>query len=115
MKITVTKPELLAILTAHFHQEVTECTISKLVGPTKLEVAMAKELHLSEITQSNISGERKIPAIKALRTIVTECNLGLSESKWAVENWEKWITFYRIKGRVPRFEGDIWATNPKLI
>jgi ribosomal protein L7/L12 len=114
MKITVTKSELLRILSAHFNQEITECTICKSTGPCKIEVLLAKELGLPHITQSNISGANKIPAIKALRTVVAD-NLGLAEAKWAVENWEKWIGFVRSKDRVPKFNnGNIW-NDPHLI
>lgn len=112
MKITVTKLELLSILSSHFNREITECTISKNTGPCKIELRFAKELKLSEITQSSISGANKILAIKALRTV--NPGMGLAEAKWAVENWEKWIGFVRTKGRAPRFDVTMWSDNPIL-
>jgi hypothetical protein len=47
-----------------------------------------------------LNGEQKIPAIKALR----EINKGMSlfEAKYAIENWDKWIRFVAMEGRLPK-------------
>lgn len=40
----------------------------------------------------------KIAAIKSLRTIT---GLGLVDSKWAIENWARWIQFVGYYGKFP--------------
>jgi ribosomal protein L7/L12 len=93
---------------------VSECVISK-AGTHRYETKLAKMLNLSCVTQSSLIGANKIPAIKFLREVVAD-NMGLAEAKWAVENWEKWITFVRTKGRAPKMQGEIFSpAGPKLI
>lgn len=55
--------------------------------------------HVNRISLGEFTPETgKIPAIKALRGITC---MGLAESKWAVENWAKWIQFVGYEGEYP--------------
>jgi len=97
MKVTVTKIELLSILTEHFRHPVTECVISKESSRlwSHIECAMTKE-----VGAVRFSSDKKISAIRSLRALVD--NMGLFESKWAIENWKEWIAFVKKNDRVPR-------------
>jgi len=101
MKVSLTKKELLELLTKHFGYEVTECVIAKsFVLYNKLNSAMKKEIS----TPNN-----KIASIKLLRTLVhhhTKNDVGLADAKWAVENWPKWIAFVKINNRIPTIKTD---------
>jgi ribosomal protein L7/L12 len=50
--------------------------------------------------------DKKIAAIKHLRTLVP--GMMLSESKWAIEHWSRWIEFVRVNNRVPRYIGNMF-------
>lgn len=121
MKIAVTKPELLQILSAHFNQDVTECTITKPIAilAKRIEAALCTKLGLKRVTQTALSGSSKIPAIKIIREVIANNNNnnypGLAETKWAVENWERWIEFVRQNDRLPNYQGSMWeAPGPIL-
>ena len=105
MKLSVTKEELLQILSNHFGQSVSECTILKvpslhrniidsLMKDLKIPIVGAGVLNVSNL---------KIPAIKSLRSIT---GAGLGEAKWAIEHWDEWIGCVKKNGRLPTFRGD---------
>ena len=116
MKVTLTRAELLKILTSHLGYEVTELTISK--EPKKNEYnrianALAAKLGWTQnsITPGERFGAHKIPAIKALREIIP--GLGLAESKWIIEHWQDW-SYYVVKhNRIPKvqFTGSGYEAN----
>jgi hypothetical protein len=116
MKISLSKPELLAIVSAELGYKVTEITITK--QPTlhlELEAKVSQDIGVSGgLNQSLLTrGDLKIPAIKSLRT--HNAGMGLAEAKWAVENWSQWIDFVKVNGKAPKMEfGGNWNGVPIL-
>ena len=112
MKVTLTKLELLQILTAHFNITVTDLVISKnYTGIVNNFLGkMAKELGLATVPEHGFSPEQKIPAIKALRNVTKDGGMyGLAEAKWAVENWPRFIKEYTRLGHLPVLGGSIYS------
>lgn len=113
MKIALTKPELLKILSKHFGEDITDLTITK--GSNFHMILMEK---LSKIICIPVAPamvfppDKKIPAIKALREVVP--GTGLAEAKWAIENWNEWIAFVAKHGRAPEITGNLWS-SPQLV
>lgn len=103
MKITLSKTELLTIISAQLGYSVTDLTISK-DNPLHLTIkkAVAKDLGVTGNLDSFLvnRGENKIPAIKSLRTHIP--GMGLFDAKWAIENWSEWIAFVQVNGRFPK-------------
>lgn len=115
MKITVTKAELLEILSKHFGVEIMECTIAKpstlakditdFLKDTVMKSVGTLRMATLPVNAQTWTGENKIPAIKALREWYHgkyKDNLGLAEAKWAIENWDQWIGFVIKRGRAPK-------------
>jgi ribosomal protein L7/L12 len=71
------------------------------LGKTTLsQMRHALNRNVSQISLGLMEGfDAKIAAIKALRCIT---GLGLVDSKWAVENWAKWIQFVGYHGKFPQ-------------
>jgi len=113
MKIAVNKSELLSIMTKHFGIDITEVTITKgFTYHVSIMEIMSKILGLTVSSSRMFSPEMKISAIKALREAVPGTEL--AEAKWAIENWNTWISFVAKTGRIPKIEGDMW-NSPKLV
>jgi len=102
MKLTLTKAELLPILTGHFKMPVTDITIE-----TTPAVPTAAELITNAIKGLRYTSDQKIMAIKALRQVTADHTttfsyvLGLADAKWAMENFNRFITFVTGAGRLP--------------
>lgn len=63
--------------------------------PTELPlIATLKEA----VKGLDYSVTQKIAAIKAVRAAT---GLGLADSKWAIENWDRFIAFVKAAGRLP--------------
>lgn len=104
MKLHVTKQEMLDLLTRALSVKVTGFTIAKETKADVIESAMSVQFGTDRFPLN-----KKIEAIKLLRTVVLEnCmwSMGLSEAKYAVENWVKWIAFVSKHKRVPVFNYD---------
>lgn len=119
MKISVTKTELLQILSVHFNMPVTDLVISKghmrivdhFIDKMTAEVGVRPTEHGFPPTQ-------KINAIKALRVVTTGPGMhggasmyGLAEAKWAIENWARFIKEFSRLGRVPKLGGTIFSVE----
>ena len=116
MKISLSKPELLAIVSAELGYKVTEITITKQSTlHIELEAKVSQDIGVSGgLNQTLVNrGDLKIPAIKSLRSHVKD--MGLAEAKWAVENWAQWIDFVKVNGKAPtmQFNGN-WNGVPVL-
>jgi hypothetical protein len=83
MKITLSRKELLVILSSRFGFEVTDYTITK--EPRYVENLIIRMEHMNAWP---IRPDNKIACIKALRTEVP--NMGLADAKWSIENWNIW-------------------------
>jgi ribosomal protein L7/L12 len=115
MKLSLSKSELLEIVSAQLGHQIAEIVITK--SPTlylSIEKKVAKDLNIpTPLTQSILNGDNlKIPAIKFLRSHVA--GMGLAEAKWAVENWTRWTDFVKVKGKVPKMQFDSNWGNPIL-
>lgn len=105
MKIQLTTPELLAILTKHFKTTVEEIVIANV--PT-----MADIIHKA-ISALDYNYSQKIQAIKTLRQVGLDnkwndgITIGLANAKWAVENYTRFITYVRTNGNLPK--GENWS------
>ena len=68
----------------------------------------------------NYLDNQKIEAIKKLREVAGDkkqngfnvSKLRLADAKWAVENWEKWIAFVELNGRLPK-DDYLWSGELK--
>lgn len=106
MKITATKEQICEILSRAVGSTVTDFCVS---NPVKRSKAFAEKFRAA-IKGLNYLAHEKIPAIKKLREIAGDrkeegyytCKLKLADAKWAVENWEKWIAFVELNGRLPK-------------
>lgn len=119
MKITLTKTELLAILNQKFGPEITDVAISNPPGPAKetpffrrIINQMAMELQYPVTITVVCPADKKIAAIKALRGFVP--GMGLAEAKWAIENWNRWITFVKGHDREPSFNNLGWGSSNEV-
>ncbi len=117
MNVTLSKEELLSILSKQFGYNVTKYVISKSPDPEALETKVLEGLKPLVKNQVNYLELRanRISAIKKLREIV--CDLGLAEAMWAIDNWEKWIAFVKKNNRTPEtLPGQSWrGENLQLI
>lgn len=116
MKISLSKPELLAIVSAELGYKVTEITITKQSTlHLDIEAKVSQDIGVSGGLNHTLvnRGDLKIPAIKSLRSHVKD--MGLAEAKWAVENWSQWIDFVKVNGKTPKleFHGN-WNATPVL-
>ena len=98
IKVYPTKAELLEVLSSHFGHTVIDVEIE--TKPT-----MAKIIR-DAVTKFAYQAGEKIAAIKALRQLVSENNwvsdvLGLGDAKWAIENFNEFITFVEKNERLP--------------
>jgi len=112
MKITVTKTQMLELLSRALNTEVTDFTVSKSKLATQFEDGMTKQMG----QERPFPAHRKLEAIKRIRTLSVEFlkgTMGLADSKWAIENWSRWITFVRTHGRVPIIH-NAWTSDPEL-
>ena len=108
MKITATKEQICEILSRAVGSTVTDFCVCNPVGRSK---AFANKFRVA-IKELNYLGNQKIEAIKKLREIAGNrkegltytCKIRLDDAKWAVENWEKWIAFVELNGRLPKDE-----------
>jgi ribosomal protein L7/L12 len=94
--ISLTKPELLVILSSHYGFTVVDATITT-------EPTLAKAIR-EVVEQFDYRSTQKIAAIKALRTFACEknlCSLGLADAKWAIENFATFIAFVEKNDRLP--------------
>jgi hypothetical protein len=100
MTITLTNSELLKILSNQLGQDVTSYTIvdsgAELAEYLQAEVRKAGNPYYYD---------NKIRCIKALRAAIDEklkASYMLVESKWAIENWDQFISFVKANGRIPK-------------
>lgn len=107
MKLTVTKAELLSLLTRAVNATVEDVVITK--GNPKLYEKVINAFKTSGCLDANggIRPECKIQAIKQLRGEVYPKNadgvmIGLAESKWAIENWVAFTLFIQKRRRFPK-------------
>jgi hypothetical protein len=105
MTITLTNAEALEILTAYW-QDRMKLDIPPVVtiGATRNDLAQQLNQFVGVIRADN-----KIQSIKNLRTAVQSIPelacpviLGLADSKWAVENWDRFVNFVASQGRLPK-------------
>src|ERR1035437_3654096 len=100
MKIQITKPQLLAILSQHFNATVEDVTIT---GSGMADIILA------EINSLDYKGSQKIAAIKHLRELTidrnwnTGNNMSLVDAKWAIENFSRFMDFVQKKDRLPEY------------
>jgi len=99
-QITLTKPELLVILSSHYGFTVVDATITT-------EPTLAKAIR-EVVEQFDYHSTQKIAAIKALRTLSVDKKLygeggvmGLADAKWAIEHFSDFITFVEKNDRLP--------------
>lgn|ERR1035437_814865 len=98
MKIQITKPQLLEILSRNFNTTVEDVTI---VGSDMANIIQA------EISSFDYNGSQKIPALKHLRQLTIDHdwlagdNMGLADAKWAVENFSAFMAFVQKNDRLP--------------
>lgn len=98
MKIQITKPQLLEILSRNFNATVEDVTI---VGSDMSKIIRA------EISTFDYNGSQKIAALKHLRQLTIDHNwldgdnMGLADAKWAVENFSAFIAFVQKNDRLP--------------
>jgi ribosomal protein L7/L12 len=102
MKLSLTKQELLKVLSDHFKLDVVDFVMLKAKPPvvTELEAKLAKEMEIvPAVVQDYVKRpDKKIHSIKALRAITGLC---LADSKWAIENWDKYFGFVVQQKRLP--------------
>ena len=96
MKVSITRDEIKQVLSGYFHTEVEDFTITA-TEPSTLGARLRKEIVRPEISQMRMVN------CKALRKIAEELgtHMGLTDVKWALENWEKWIEFIDVYNRLP--------------
>ena len=101
MKLTLTKSDLLNILSNSLGTLVTEVEFTD--GYTSLYT------HISSAVSTYMdSPDNKIRRIKALRGAVP--GMGLADAKWIIENWTRWIAFVRNHNRIPKFHGSFYPS-----
>lgn len=99
MKIQITKPQLLEILSRNFNTTVEDVTIT---GSGMADIIRA------EISSFDYNGSQKIAAIKHLRQLTIDNNwndgahMGLGDAKWAIENFSLFVAFVEKNDRLPR-------------
>jgi hypothetical protein len=99
IKVSLTKTELLDILSSHFGHTVEDAEIENVPSIAKII--------RDAVTQLAYQTTQKITAIKALRQLAvdnkwTENVIGLADAKWAVENFNEFITFVEKNHRLPK-------------
>ena len=101
MKITLSKPELLKIVSTALGQDVTDLTITHgdRTKAQRVISAMSRKFGADTMQHITTNALQKIPAIKYLREVIP--GLGLADAKHAIENWGVWIAFVKQYGRVP--------------
>lgn len=98
-QITLTKPELLTILSSHYGFTVVDATIAT-------EPTLAKAIR-EVVEQFDYRSTQKIAAIKALRQLSVDRKLcdvgimGLADAKWAIEHFDEFIAFVEKNDRLP--------------
>ncbi len=108
MKIVVSRTELLAILTTALGREITDVTITKEPDfASEIATKLGRVLSVKNVTQASIGADKKIPAIKTMRELIS--GMGLAEAKTVVENWDQWIKVAKEKGRAPIIKGDYYS------
>jgi hypothetical protein len=119
MKLTLTKDELLVILAHKFGSEITDVSVINPPRPPKelplfrrLINQLAMELQYPVTITVVCPADKKIAAIKALRGFVP--GMGLAEAKWAIENWNRWITFVKGHDREPSFNNLGWGSSNEV-
>lgn len=101
-KITITKTELLEMLSKQLGLIVEDVTICKEIEPSS---RLGSLLAIGK----NVPAHEKIAAIKALRAYASENGLvkdnggtmSLCDAKWAIENWDKFSGFVIKHRRLP--------------
>lgn len=101
MKATITKAELLMILSEHFNMAVTNVEIVN-----RIELTLAEKIEAA-IRPLAFTSHEKILAVRTLRDLSKEDHefpyqFGLADSKWAIENFDSFLSFIRHHGRLPR-------------
>ena len=99
IKVTLTKPELLEILSSHFGHTVIDADIETVPSIAKL----IRDV----VTQFAYQTTQKIAAIKALRQLAmdnkwVEVTTGFGDAKWAIENFTAFIDFVEKNHRLPK-------------
>ena len=100
MKIELTKSEALTILAQHFNTPVEDVAITSPKADL-IDQEMAKYRYTNRYTS-----DQKIMAIKALRKLSSDQKwsgniMWLTDAKWAVENYLRFIAFVRKHDRLP--------------
>ena len=103
MKLTLTKEELLGLLTKAVSATVTDVVICKR-SPTLLQRTMNafRQKNLLQPFNDDIRPDQKIAAIKYFRE--TNPNTGLAEAKFVIEHWEEYKTYLKTRGRKPKID-----------
>ena len=99
IKVSLTKTELLDILSSHFGHTVEDAEIETLPSIARII--------RDAVTQFAYQTTQKIAAIKALRQLAVdnkwvEVTIGLGDAKWAVENFNAFIDFVEKNHRLPK-------------
>ena len=98
-QITLTKPELLTILSSHYGFTVVDASIVT-------EPALAKVIR-EVVEQFDYRSSQKIAAIKALRQASVDHKwsplgiMGLADAKWAIEHFSDFIACVEKNDRLP--------------
>jgi hypothetical protein len=105
MTITLTNAEALKILTNYWQNQL------KLDIPPVVNIGATRDDLAQQLSRAVglIRTDNKIQCIRNLRTAVQNIpelnypgSLGLSDSKWAVENWSQFVSFVASQGRLPK-------------
>ena len=97
--ISLTKPELLTILSSHYGFTVVDV---ELIQPSTMAADIRKT-----IEQFDYRGSQKIAAIKALRQLGLDQKwnggvvIGLADAKWIIEHFSDFIAFVENNNRLP--------------
>ena len=96
MKIRITREEIRQVLGGYFHTEVEDFIIDA-TKPSELGTLLRNRLNQTESQSFQISN------YKTLRNIAESIGtpINLSDVKWALENWNKWIEFVDVYNRLP--------------
>ena len=104
MKLTLSKPELLALVSKTLGVTISDITIVE--SPANLYDLLTREFRNRGLLDGEdaILPGRKIDAIKLYRTM--DHDKGLAEAKYLVEHWQEVLDFIRSHDRYPNVRID---------
>jgi hypothetical protein len=107
MKITLTTAEANKILVAYYANSlnIAQSTVDVEIIPDGNIIV--KEIEAAVNGAGPDNGQYKIARIKALRTITNKYAItpndlmGLADAKYAIENWQKYLSYILLHGKLP--------------